>query len=113
MGPLVVVRSEPRVRHCTHFRQGFKEVRVEDLGPIAAIEALDVGVLIGLTRLDVVDRDPPLGTPVDKDLREKFGTVVHADRCWPAMKGGWPSTESTSGRKASPSTRCSKRCRSR
>jgi hypothetical protein len=41
-----------------------EEVRVEDFGPVGAIEAFDEGVLIGLARLDVADGDALLcGVP--------------------------------------------------
>ena len=54
-------------------------MRVEDLRPIAAIEALDIGVLIGLAGLNVVNRDAVLRRPVDKGLRDKLGPIVPSE----------------------------------
>jgi hypothetical protein len=55
-------------------------VRVEDFGAVTAIEALDVRVLIGLARLDVVNRHAVLGAPIREALSSKFRAVVDADR---------------------------------
>ena len=49
---------------------------IEDLGPVASIEAFDVGVLIGLARLDVLHGDAAIGAPVHKRLRQQFGQNV-------------------------------------
>jgi hypothetical protein len=53
---------------------------VADLRAVGAVEALDVGVLVRLPRLDVVAGDAVLGAPVDKGLRGEFGAVVDPDR---------------------------------
>ena len=45
MGPLLVVGNEPAVGHCTNLGQRFKEIRIEHLGTIAAVEAFDKGVV--------------------------------------------------------------------
>jgi hypothetical protein len=85
VGPLVVVRSKPRVGYRAYFRQGFKEVRVEDLCPITAIEAFDVRVLIGLARLDVMDGDSPFGAPMTKAGARSSGPLssrMAAGRPW-------------------------------
>ena len=47
--------TERPVAYGTQLVQRLKQVRVEYLGPIAAVEALDIGVLIRLARLDVLD----------------------------------------------------------
>lgn len=48
----------------------------------APVEAFDEGVLIGLARLDVVDRHAMRDGPVEKRLCEKLGPIVdpHRDR---------------------------------
>lgn len=46
----------------------------------SSIEAFDVGVLIRLARLDVVEPDAVVPAPVGKDLRQIFRPVVDADR---------------------------------
>lgn len=56
MRPLLVVGHEPALGQGAHLRARFKDIRIEDLGAVAAIEALDVRILIGLARLDVLDR---------------------------------------------------------
>ena len=80
MGPLAVVALEPGIREITHLADGFKRVRIKDLGAIAAIEAFDVGILIGFARLNVVQRHPVRLAPVDERLRDKFWPVVGAQR---------------------------------
>ena len=57
MGPLGVVGREPRVGDLADLLEGVEEIGVEDLFPNAAVEPLDKGVLIGLPRLDMLDRD--------------------------------------------------------
>ena len=79
MGPFAVVDPEPCVGESTQLPNRFKQVRVQHLRPIAPIEALDLGVLIRLARLDVVRGHAVLGAPVDKGLRREFGAVVDAD----------------------------------
>ena len=59
---------KPRVREGAQLRDGFKEVRVQHLGSIAPIEALDVRVLIRLARLDVMRRHGVLLAPIDEGL---------------------------------------------
>ena len=80
MRPLLVVADEPPFGEGSDFRQRFEEIRVEHLGTIGAMEALDKGVLIGLARLDLAQRDPPPVTPVHKGVGRQFGAVVHAKR---------------------------------
>ena len=58
MRPLLVVNDEPALGQRADLRQRLEEMRIEHLGAIAAIEALDEGILIGLSRLDIVEVDP-------------------------------------------------------
>lgn len=76
MGPLAVVDPERGIGHHPQLRDRFKEVRIQHLGPIAPIEPLDVRVLIGFARLDVMRRHAVLRAPVDEGLRGEFRTVV-------------------------------------
>lgn len=69
MRPLAVVDPQPVGGDGLQVGGGFKEVRVQHLGPVPAIEALDVRILIRLPRLDVVDGDAMRRRPVDKGLR--------------------------------------------
>ena len=45
MGPLAVVDPKPSVGQGAQLRQGFEEVRVQHLGPVAPIETFDIGVV--------------------------------------------------------------------
>ena len=85
MGPLAVVDAKPGVGKGAQLRDGFKEVRVQHLGSIAPVEALDVRVLVRLPGLDVVRRHTVLGAPVDEGLRRKLRPVVDTHRRRPAM----------------------------
>ena len=75
MWPFAVVDAQPGIRQRPEFGDRLEEMGIEDLGAIAAIEAFDVCVLIGLAGLDVVDRHAVLGAPVDKGLGGEFGAV--------------------------------------
>jgi hypothetical protein len=82
----MVVRQEPVLADGTDLFDRLKEVGVEDLLPIGPIDAFDVGILVRLARLNVVDADTTRGTPLDKDVRHKLRTVVDADHVWTAME---------------------------
>ena len=79
MGPLAVVDAQPLVGHSPQLGDRFKQVRIQHLGSVASIEALDIRVLIWLPGSDVVRCHAVLGTPVDEGLRGEFGAVVDAD----------------------------------
>ncbi len=68
MRPLLVVNDEPALGQRACLRQRLEEMRIEHLGAIGAIEALDVGILIGLARLDVVEVNPAFVRPLDQRL---------------------------------------------
>ena len=74
-----VVASEPVVRDLLDIWNRLKQVRAQYFLPIAAIEALDERVLVGLAGLDEADFDAPLPGPVGEGLAGEFGTVVAAD----------------------------------
>jgi len=60
---------------------------VEDLRAIAPVEAFNVRVLIGLARLDVMNRHAVLGGPIDEALGGELRTVVDADGGRPTVHG--------------------------
>ena len=64
-------------RQRPQFRDRFEEVGVEHLGTIAPSEALDIGVLVRLARLDIVHRHAVLGAPVHEGLSGELRAVVH------------------------------------
>jgi hypothetical protein len=74
--PLAVVDPEPSVGEDAQLRERFKQVRVQYLGSVAAVETLDIRVLIWLPRLDVVRRHTVFGAPVNERLRREFRAVV-------------------------------------
>lgn len=47
MRALLVVLEQPLLGDVLHLFDGSGQVRVEDLGPVGPVEALDVGVLVG------------------------------------------------------------------
>ena len=47
--------------------------------PDGAVVALDIGVLLGLSGLDVLDRDPPLLGPDQQLATDVFGAIVDAN----------------------------------
>ena len=79
MRPLLVVNAQPSLGDGPEFGDRFEEMGVQHFGAIAAIEALDVRVLIGLARLDVVRGDAVLGTPLDEGLGREFWAVVPSE----------------------------------
>ena len=72
MGPLAVVDPQPGVGERAQLGDRFEEMGIEDLRSVAAIEAFDVRVLVGLAWLDVVNRHAVLGTPIDEGLGREF-----------------------------------------
>jgi hypothetical protein len=64
MGPLQVVGREPSVGDLLHLPEGVKEIGVEDLLAIRAVEPFDEGVLIGLPGLNVADGNALRRTPL-------------------------------------------------
>lgn len=55
-GRVLVVIDQPLIGNRLDQLKVGEQVRVEHLGPISSIEALDKGVLIWLARLDIADR---------------------------------------------------------
>jgi len=87
VGPLAVVDPQPGGRESLEFRERFKEVCVEHLRPVAAIEPFDLGILIGLAWLDVVNGHALFRAPMDEALSSEFWPVVDADGRRTAMHG--------------------------
>ena len=53
-----------------------EEIGIQNLLPVAFVEALDEGVLIGLSRLDEPERDGLLFGPLEKGLGGHFGAII-------------------------------------
>ncbi len=65
---LLVVFVYPIAGYLTHLSQRFEHVSVEYLVAESPVEALDVGILIRLARLDVAQLDVMAAAPVREDL---------------------------------------------
>jgi hypothetical protein len=79
MRALLIADRHPQSRHLPHLLQTAKEIEVEDLISIHAIESLDKGILPGASRLNVIDQHPIDLPPLGKLLRQKFWAVIHSD----------------------------------
>ena len=79
MGPLAVVALEPGVGEIPDLADRFKGIRIEYFGAVAPIEAFDVRILIGLTRLNVVHCHTVGFAPVHDRLCGEFGSVVPSE----------------------------------
>lgn len=53
--PLLVILEHPRPGEFEDFIQVSEQPSLEDFLPIRSVEAFDIGILIGLARLDVID----------------------------------------------------------
>ena len=73
MGSALVVVDEPRIDELLRLARRVKQIRVRDLLAKRAIEALDEGVLYGLSGLDVLQPDAPLRRPLGEGLRGQAG----------------------------------------
>lgn len=63
MRPDSVVLRQPLLVHFSSFPQAGEEIEIQDDLPIGAVEALDVGVLRQLARLDEVQQHVVLFDP--------------------------------------------------
>ena len=79
MGPLFVVLLHPLRTDLAHLIQRLKYLGVEYLMPDGAIEPFNVGVLIGLTGLNMPECNTPLCTPHSCACCEEFWPVVYAE----------------------------------
>jgi len=79
MRPLVIVFQQPAAGNLPGLVQAVEEVQVQHLIPVGPVETLDIGVLIGLSPLDVPDDDAVVPAPSLKVVAQKFRAVVHPD----------------------------------
>jgi len=75
---LLVVLEHPRPAELSNFVERSEQPGVEHFFSIRSIESLEVGVLIGLAGLDVVDQDTVCLAPADEALAEELRAVVGA-----------------------------------
>lgn len=78
MLPMLVVVDEEAPRRFANVIQACEQVAIEHVLAVGAVEALDVGVLVGFAGLDVLDRHPiglgPRGERLAQELRAVVGT---------------------------------------
>lgn len=74
--PLLVVLDHPAVGDLPDLVEAGEQVQVEHLLAIAAIKALDVGVLVRLARLDILDQHAVGLGPAGEGLTEELRAVV-------------------------------------
>lgn len=68
MRAVLVVIDQPLIGNRLDLLKVGEQVRVEHLGSISSIEALNVSVLIWLARLDIADRDAFCASPLGEGL---------------------------------------------
>ena len=85
VGTVVAVCSEPVCGVGLHPLDGCERVLIEPLVPDSSVMALDIGVLLQLARLDVLDGDAACLGPLDQTIADVFRAVVNTDgkRCSP------------------------------
>ncbi len=98
--PLLVVFPPPRFDHELRFLQGQKPVLVEAFIPKLAVEALDKGILHGLSRLNEVEMDPMLSRPRIQRRPGEFGPVIQDQGLWQWASENQPIENSTHPRPA-------------
>ena len=81
---LFVVFKHPCPCDFTHFIQVPEQPGVQHLGPVAAVESLNIRVLIRLARFDVVNHDIVVIAPVREYLTPELRAVVRAQHLWQA-----------------------------
>jgi len=76
MGTMLVIVDSPAVRAFTHFIKVTKQVQAQELFTVRTIESFDIGILIRLARLNVLDRNPGLLSPGHKVTAKELGAVI-------------------------------------
>ena len=78
MWALLVIFRDPQFSDFAHLFERIEQVCIQHLLAVGAIESLDKGILVGLTRLDVVQLDLLLFAPFGERVGGELGSVVHA-----------------------------------
>jgi hypothetical protein len=96
MRPLGVVTREPVRRLSAHPGERAEDAGGEDFPPIASDEALDVGILVGLARLDLPESDAVARHQPLKPSAISSGRLSHRRLCEaPSRSTEGPGTPST------------------
>lgn len=75
---MLVVLEHPPVGGLAHVVEAREQVAVEHFLAEGAVEAFDVGVLVGLARLDVLDGHAVGLGPLHESLAQEFRSIVGA-----------------------------------
>jgi len=78
MRTVFVVIDEPTFSDCLDLLKVGEQMCIEHFGAVSAIEALDKGVLIRLSRLDIADRNALGRGPFSKGVGNHLRAVVQA-----------------------------------
>jgi hypothetical protein len=77
MGTVFIIFDHPPVSCFSHFSQVSEEVQAKHLLAIGFVEALDLGVLVRFSGLDVTYGHAGLFSPCDKLGTDKFGPIIN------------------------------------
>lgn len=64
MWPCLIVFVDPAAGNLTQLIQAAEEIQIQDLIVVGPVKALDVSVLVRLSRLDIVNQHAIVLTPV-------------------------------------------------
>lgn len=80
MGPLAVINFHPLFGEELNLLHGAEDVLIQHFVAVSAIEALDEGVLIGLTGRDVEQCNATFPAPLDKATSDELRAIIQAQR---------------------------------
>ena len=86
MRPDLVVTVYPFRRDVTDLVERIEQVRAQHFFAVSAVEALNVGILVGLARLNEAQLDVVLFAPISERLAGQLGTIVTANRARSTMQ---------------------------
>jgi hypothetical protein len=78
----IVVSPEPLRGVILGLLDAFDDVLVQPIMPYSAVVARDVGVLLGLPRLDMQDGNPLFNRPFHQLFTDVFRTVINPNGAW-------------------------------
>ena len=80
MGAFLVVDGDPLASNFPNLPERLEHVSIQDLMPESTVKAFDVGILIRLTRLDLVESHALGLSPGGQHLGQILWTVSDTDR---------------------------------
>jgi len=78
----MIVEPEPAGGIILDLGDRLEQVVTEPVVAYGSVESLDVGVLLRLSRLDVIEPNAVLLCPFGQRLADMFRSIVAADRRW-------------------------------